>query len=48
MDGHARGGLEDNLYLNKGEFATNRQLVEAACGLIHCLGRRVATPAEAR
>lgn len=46
--GHVRVGLEDNLYLRRGVFATNGQLVEQACVLIDALGGEVATPAEAR
>jgi uncharacterized protein (DUF849 family) len=34
MGGHTRVGLEDNLYLNKGEFATNALLVEKAVRII--------------
>ena len=45
--GNCRVGLEDNLYLNKGEFATNTQLVERAARIIHETGRELATPAQA-
>ncbi len=45
--GNCRVGLEDNLYLNKGEFASNVQLVERAVGIIRELGREPATPAQA-
>ncbi len=48
MGGHARVGLEDNLYLRKGVKATNGQLTEKAVNLIEQLGARVATPDEAR
>jgi len=48
MGGHVRVGLEDNLYLSRGVFATNAQLVERAHTLIECLGKSVATPQEAR
>ncbi len=48
MGGHVRVGLEDNLYLSRGVFATNAQLVEKACTLLDCLGKSVATPQEAR
>ena len=41
-------GLEDNLYLERGRFATNGQLVERARRLIEDIGESVATPAEAR
>lgn len=48
LGGHVRVGLEDNLYLDKGVFGTNAQLVEKAVRLIRLLGPDVATPAEAR
>jgi uncharacterized protein (DUF849 family) len=48
LGGHCRVGLEDNLYLEKGVFATNEQLVERAVRIIKDLGYSVATPAEAR
>lgn len=46
--GNVRVGLEDNLYLRRGVFATNGQLVTQAAQLIDILGHTVATPAEAR
>ena len=48
LGGNVRVGLEDNLYLEKGVFASNAQLVERAATLISLLGARVASPAEAR
>ena len=48
LGGNARVGLEDNLYLRRGELATNAQLVTAAADLIERLGYRVATPPAAR
>jgi len=48
LGGHCRVGLEDNLYLSRGVFASNAQLVERARTLLECLGKDVATPAEAR
>lgn len=45
--GNCRVGLEDNIYIRKGEFASNRQLVERAVRLIHEIGRELATPDEA-
>lgn len=45
--GNCRVGLEDNLYLNKGEFATNVQLVERAVRIIRETGREPATVSEA-
>lgn len=43
-----RVGLEDNVFLDKGELATNVQLVERAVKLSGVCGRDIATPAEAR
>ncbi|WP_447529159.1 3-keto-5-aminohexanoate cleavage protein [Vreelandella sp. TE19] len=48
LGGHARVGLEDNLYLKKGVMATNAQLVEKAATLLENLGGQVMTPAETR
>ena len=49
LGGHVRVGLEDNIYLGKGELApSNAALVEKAAKIIEILGDRVATPAEAR
>jgi uncharacterized protein (DUF849 family) len=48
LGGHARVGLEDNLYLERGVFATNGQLVSRAVRIIEDLGAVVATPDEAR
>ena len=48
LGGNVRVGLEDNLYLSRGVFATNGQLVERAKTIIECLGLEVATPDEAR
>jgi len=48
LGGHVRVGLEDNLYLDKGQLATNAQLVERAVGIINLMGARVAEPDEAR
>ncbi len=46
--GNVRVGLEDNLWLGKGELATNAQLVERAVTIIETMGARVITPAEVR
>jgi uncharacterized protein (DUF849 family) len=44
-----RVGLEDNIYIRRGELANgNAPLVERAVTIIEALGSRVATPAEAR
>jgi 3-keto-5-aminohexanoate cleavage enzyme len=48
MGGHARTGLEDNWYYEKGVMATNQQLVERLAGLATTLGREIATPTQAR
>ena len=49
MGGHARVGLEDNIYYSRGVLArSNAQLVERVVRLAGELGREVATPAEAR
>ena len=48
LGGHVRVGLEDNLYLGPGQFATNAQLVEKAVRILHELGFEIMTPAEAR
>ena len=48
LGGNVRVGLEDNLYLRRGVFATNGQLVARARGLIEAMGHEVATPDEAR
>jgi uncharacterized protein (DUF849 family) len=48
LGGHVRVGLEDNLYLDRGVFATNGSLVERATNIIRLMGARPLTPAEAR
>jgi uncharacterized protein (DUF849 family) len=48
LGGNVRVGLEDNLYLDRGVFATNGQLVARAVQIIENLGESVATPAEMR
>lgn len=48
LGGHARVGLEDNLYLKKGVFATNGALVAKLVEALSPLDLRPATPAEAR
>lgn len=50
MGGHVRVGLEDSIYFryeNK-ELATNTKLVQRIVNLAHELGRKIATPKEAR
>ncbi|HMB46667.1 MAG TPA: 3-keto-5-aminohexanoate cleavage protein, partial [Afifellaceae bacterium] len=46
--GNVRVGLEDNLYLGKGVFATNAQLVENAVGIIEAMGCTVIGPQAVR
>lgn len=48
LGGNVRVGLEDNLYLEKGVFASNGQLVEKAAGIIRAMGGTIATPQRAR
>ncbi len=48
MGGHARVGLEDNIYFRKGELATNVQLIERVVHLSETCGRGVASVDEAR
>ena len=48
LGGNVRVGLEDNLYLSKGVYASNAQLVEKARGIIEAMGARILTPAQAR
>ena len=48
LGGNIRVGLEDNLYLEKGVFASNTQLVERACNIIQLMGCSIQTAAEAR
>jgi uncharacterized protein (DUF849 family) len=48
LGGNVRVGLEDNLYLEKGVFASNGQLVEKAVSIVEHLGARVLTPEETR
>ncbi|MCV2870544.1 3-keto-5-aminohexanoate cleavage protein [Defluviimonas sp. WL0002] len=46
--GNVRVGLEDNLWLGKGQLATNAQLVERAVTIVENLGARVISPEEVR
>lgn len=46
--GNCRVGLEDNLYLGKGQFASNGQLVERAAQVLTGMGARLLGPAEVR
>jgi uncharacterized protein (DUF849 family) len=46
--GNVRVGLEDNLYLSRGVYASNAQLVEKARVIIEAMGARVISAAQAR
>ena len=46
--GNVRVGLEDNLYLEKGVFASNAQLVERAATILSSLNVNIMTPEEVR
>jgi uncharacterized protein (DUF849 family) len=48
LGGHVRVGLEDNLYVDKGQFATNAQLVAKAARILDELGFGVMAPDEVR
>ncbi len=48
LGGNVRVGLEDNLYLSKGVYASNEQLVTQARTIIEAMGARLLTPAETR
>ncbi len=48
LGGNVRVGLEDNLYLSKGVYASNAQLVEKARTIIEAMGARVLSAAQAR
>ncbi len=48
LGGNVRVGLEDNLYLEKGVFASNAQLVEKATKIINLMGANVANTAQAK
>jgi uncharacterized protein (DUF849 family) len=48
LGGHVRVGLEDNLYLEKGVYASNGALVEKAIKIIELMGARPLSPAEGR
>ncbi len=49
MGGHARVGLEDNIYFSKGMLAkSNAQLVERVVRMAKEFGRDIATPSDSR
>lgn len=46
--GNVRVGLEDNLYVARGEFASNAQLVERAVNVIENMGSKIIGPEQVR
>ena len=48
LGGNVRVGLEDNLYLEKGIFASNGQLVEKASRIVEDMGAKILTPQQTR
>ena len=49
MGGNIRVGLEDNLYISKGEMAeSNAQQVTKICGIVKELSLEIASPDETR
>lgn len=48
LGGHVRVGLEDNLYLSRGVYASNAQLVERARTIIEAMGASIVPAARAR
>jgi uncharacterized protein (DUF849 family) len=48
LGGHVRVGLEDNLYLEKGVYASNADLVERAANIVTLMGAKVLGPDQAR
>lgn len=48
LGGNIRVGLEDNLYLRRGVFASNGELVEQSRRIVEGMGYEIATPDEAR
>jgi uncharacterized protein (DUF849 family) len=48
LGGNVRVGLEDNLYLSRGVYASNAQLVQKARTIIEAMGARIMSPAQVR
>ena len=46
--GNVRVGLEDNLYLSRGVFASNAQLVEKAVNVVENMGASIIGPDAVR
>lgn len=48
LGGNVRVGLEDNLYLERGVYASNAELVERARNIVELMGCSIQSPADAR
>jgi uncharacterized protein (DUF849 family) len=48
LGGNVRVGLEDNLYLSRGVYASNAQLVQKARGIVEAMGARILSAAQVR
>jgi len=48
LGGHVRVGLEDNLYLSRGVYGSNAQLVERGRTIIEAMGASIASAGRAR
>jgi uncharacterized protein (DUF849 family) len=48
VGGNVRVGLEDNLYLSRGVYASNAQLVMKARTIIEAMGAQILTPEQTR
>ena len=48
LGGNVRVGLEDNIWLDKGVYASNGTLVQRAVEIVRLLGARTLSPSEAR
>jgi len=46
--GNIRVGLEDNIYLKRGELASNGQLVDRAVTILEAMNVRIMGPDEVR
>ena len=46
--GNVRVGLEDTIYLSRGQLATNAQLVERAATILSAMNMRIMTPEDVR
>jgi uncharacterized protein (DUF849 family) len=48
LGGNVRVGLEDNLYLSRGVYASNAQLVQKARAIVEAMGARILSAAQVR